>query len=160
MLICMFIYMLIYIYIYICINIYSYISIPLLSVALKDSYSVTKGGATWIALSGSPGRVPPASPSFQNFPKFPQTTDSQFLKVPPTIYHVQQSIKFWYVHISFTICFHMSLFSQSSNFLLFPMFKFPLWFSEIKFVIKYMPFKIRCPKLFILYLNSSCNFRT
>ena len=46
----------------------SYMSIPLLSVALKGSYSTTtEGGATWCALSGYPGRVPPA---FQIFLKF------------------------------------------------------------------------------------------
>ena len=46
--------------------------IPLLSVALKGSSSITKGDATSLALSGSPSRVLPGYPSFQIFPKIPQ----------------------------------------------------------------------------------------
>ena len=45
---------------------------------LKDSFSVTKGDATPVALSGSPSRVPSGS----RVPLGPP--DSQFPKVPPT----------------------------------------------------------------------------
>ena len=52
---------------------------PLLSVALKGSYSITKGGATAAAPSGSPGRVPLVPPD-SKFPKVPPVF--QFPKVP------------------------------------------------------------------------------
>ena len=55
---------------------------PLLRVALKGSYSITKGHATSLAPNGSPSwvpLVPPPSKMFQssprfNFPKFPQNS--------------------------------------------------------------------------------------
>ena len=53
--------------------------IPLLSVALKGSHSVTKGGATWYALSGPPCQVPPwfpASNIYQSSPRFTISQDS------------------------------------------------------------------------------------
>ena len=114
-----------------------YLFIPLLSVALKGSYSITKGGATAAAPSGSPGPDPPGSPRFQNFPKFPEIPNfPKSPNVPQIKTFLSNSIFIFYLNFDFKVSLKVRLWKFL--FMLISCSLAPYSFAKIRYVKKYV----------------------